>query len=456
MSQSAGHASSRRDFLKTSGKIVAGSALAGVAIPRVHAADSQTINLALVGCGGRGTGAVGNALGTKGGPVKLVAMADVFENKLKNSFTTLKRAYAGKVDIPDDRKFLGFDAYKHAIDCLQPGDVAIFATPPAFRWVHFTYAVQKGVNVFMEKPVTVDGPTSRRMFKLAEEADKKRMKVGVGLMVRHCRARRELFDRIQNGAIGDILLMRAYRMHGTAGSAFSKPRPRDITDLMFQVRRFHSFIWASGGLFSDFYIHQIDECCWMKNAWPIQAHGLGGRHFRGENIDQNFDTYSVEYTFPDNTKFFMNGRSISGCHDEFSSTAHGTKGVAIISKSGHTPGHCAIFRGTEMNSENMEWRARQPEANPYSLEWEDLLDAIRNDQPYNEVRRGVTASLVTSMGRMAAHTGQIVTYEDILDSDHELAPNIDRLTYKSDAPIKPDAHGKYPIPQPGVNTKTEY
>src|SRR5688500_5515278 len=162
MSQDVDAVSSRREFLKRSSRLAACSALAGVAIPHVHAADSQTVNVALVGCGGRGTGATGNALGTKGGPIKLVAMADVFENKLNRSFQTLRRAFSRKMDVPDDRKFLGFDAYKQAIDCLQPGDVAIFATPPAFRWVHFTYAVQKGINVFMEKPVTVDGPTSRR------------------------------------------------------------------------------------------------------------------------------------------------------------------------------------------------------------------------------------------------------------------------------------------------------
>ncbi|HZO84071.1 MAG TPA: Gfo/Idh/MocA family oxidoreductase [Verrucomicrobiae bacterium] len=456
MSQSADLRTSRRDFLKTSGKFAAASALAGVAIPNVHAADSQTVKVALVGCGGRGTGAVGNALSTKGGPIKLVAMADVFENKLKSSFTTLKRTFAAKMDVPEDQKFLGFDAYKNAIDCLQPGDVAIFATPPAFRWVHFTYAIQKGVNVFMEKPVTVDGPTSRRMFKLADEADKKNMKVGVGLMVRHCRARQELLRRIKDGAIGEIILLRAYRMHGPVASAFSKARPGNMTDLMYQIQRFHSFLWASGGLFSDFYIHQVDECCWMKEAWPVQAHALGGRHYRGDNIDQNFDLYSVEYTFHDGTKFFMEGRTITGCHDEFSSYAQGTKGLAIISKSRHTPGQCAIFKGHNIASESVEWRARQPEANPYDLEWEDLLDAIRNDKPYNEVKRGVTASLVTSMGRMAAHTGQIVTYEDILNSDHEFAPNLDKLTAKSDPPVKPDREGKYPVPMPGINTKREY
>jgi predicted dehydrogenase len=212
----------------------------------------------------------------------------------------LNKRFKDQVEVPPDRKFIGFDGYKHAIDSLNKGDVAIFTTPLAFRWVHFKYAIEKGVNVFMEKPLTADGPTTRRMIELAKKASEKNIKVGVGLMVRHCRARQELFDRIQNGEIGDILNMRAYRMHGPVGSAFSGPNPGNVSELMYQIQRFHSFLWASGGLYNDFYIHQVDECCWMKNAWPIKAHALGGRHYRAEDaIDQNFDSYAVEYTFED-------------------------------------------------------------------------------------------------------------------------------------------------------------
>ena len=154
-----------------------------------------------------GTGAAANALSVSNGPTKLVAMADVYQNRLDGSFNTLDRRHKDQMEVPNDRKFIGFDGYKKAIDCLNPGDVAIFTTPPAFRWVHLTYAIERGVNVFMEKPVTVDGPTTRRMYELADKADAKGIKVGVGLMVRHCRARQELFDRIQNGEIGDIMLM---------------------------------------------------------------------------------------------------------------------------------------------------------------------------------------------------------------------------------------------------------
>jgi predicted dehydrogenase len=446
----------RRDFLKTSGQVAAASALAGVVIPHVHAADDETIRVALIGCGGRGTGAAADALRAKRGPLKLVAMADVFPERMAGSFRGLKGEFKDKVDVPEERKFLGLDSYKHAMDCLRPGDIAIFATPPGFRWVHFTYAIEKGLNVFMEKPVTVDGPTSKRMIALSAEADKKNLKVGVGLMVRHCRGRRQLFDRIQNGEIGDLIAMRAYRMHAPVGYAFSDPKPEGISDLRYQIQRFHSFLWASGGLFSDFYIHQIDECCWMKNAWPVQAHATGGRHYRGDKVDQNFDNYSVEYTFEDGSKFFLYGRTMFGCNDNFSSFAHGSKGMAIVSDSSHSPGKVRTYRSQTPRNADLIWRFPQPEPNPYQLEWDDLVEAIRDDLPYNETVRGVEASLVTSMGRMAAHTGQIVTYDEIFNSDHEFAPGLDTLTEDSPAPLIADANGKYPIPMPGIVKNREY
>src|SRR6476660_868289 len=181
--------SSRRNFIKTSGTSAVVSALANVALPPVHAAGTDLIQTALVGCGGRGGGAAANALAVKRGPVKLVAMADVFPERLTSDLNKLQQRFPSQVDVPPDRQFLGFDAYKKAMDCLKPGDIAIFATPPAFRWVHFTYTIHKGLNVFMEKPVTVDGPTSRKMLALAAESQKKNLKVGVGLMCRHCKGR---------------------------------------------------------------------------------------------------------------------------------------------------------------------------------------------------------------------------------------------------------------------------
>ncbi|MFP6751743.1 MAG: Gfo/Idh/MocA family oxidoreductase, partial [Pirellulaceae bacterium] len=280
MSEKTKTTSTRRDFLVKSGTIAAATTLVGTSAPRVHAAEDNTIQIALVGCGGRGTGAAVNALSVQNGPIKLVAMADVFEDRLAISYRSLSTQLTNKVDVPDERKFIGFEAYKQAIDCLKPGDVVIFTTPCAFRWLHFTYAIEKGVNVFMEKPVTADGPTSRKMFELAKKAEEKNLKVGVGLMVRHCKARQALAQKIHDGELGDVLTLRAYRMAGPTGSASTGPAPKGMSDLEWQIRRFHAFLWASGGAVSDFLIHNIDEGCWAKGEWPVQAIGSGGRHYR--------------------------------------------------------------------------------------------------------------------------------------------------------------------------------
>jgi predicted dehydrogenase len=321
----------------------------------------------------------------------------------------------------------------------------------------FTYAIAKGLNVFMEKPVTVDGPTTRRMFDLADQATAKNLKVGVGLMIRHDRGRQELKKRIDDGQIGDLVLLQACRMGAGAGNATAGPRPATMSETMYQIQKFHSFLWASGGVFSDYNIHQIDECSWMKGAWPVKAHAVGGRHYRGNSVDQNFDTYSVEFTYPDGTKLLFEHRQMPGCYQEFASYAHGTKGSAIITTSSHVPGRVRTFSGHNMTKDNQTWAYPQPEPeNPYDSEWVDLLDAIRNDKPYNEVRRGAEASLVTSMGRMAAHTGQIITYDKILNSDHEFAPDVDKLTPDGPAPLVANKDGKYPIPEPGFTRTREY
>jgi len=456
MSEATNGGLSRRELIKKTGEVAVASALAGVAVPYVHAGESNTVQVVLVGCGGRGTGAAGNSLSTKSGPIKLIAMADVFPERLSNSYHQLQSNFPKQVDVSESHKFIGFDAYKKAMDCLRPGDVAIFATPPAFRWVHFTYAIQKGINVFMEKPVSVDGPSTRKILKLAEESKKKNLKVGVGLMCRHCAARHELFDRLKAGQIGDLVLLRAYRMAGRTAMEASPRKPEGISELLYQIKRFHSFLWASGGCYSDFLIHNIDECCWMKDAWPVQAKGAGGRHYRGKNIDQNFDVYSIEYTFPDGAKLLLEGRTIPGCYQEFASYAHGTKGSAIISSSGHSPAHCRLFKGQNFSSKDLLWRFPSEEPDPYQLEWDHLVEAIRKDRPYNEAKRGAEASLVTAMGRMSAHTGQLITFDQMLNHEHELAPGLDELTMASAAPLLSDSEGKYPVPRPGITKKREF
>ena len=324
---------SRRDALKTGGKVAAASVLANAVIPHVHAADDQTLRISLIGCGGRGTGAIQNALSVSGalGPIKLHAMADVFDGRLNSSHAVLskRKDLADKIDVPKERRFIGFDGYKKAMDSLKPGDVVILTTPCAFRWPMYEYAIEKNLNVFMEKPLAPDGFSARKLLELNKKAKAKNLKVGVGLMCRHNVSRTELQKRIQDGAIGDITMMRSYRQQGPIGSCFSPKNESDKSPLMFQISRFHSFLWLSGGSFSDFFIHGIDECCMMKGSFPVKAHAQGGRHYRDEDaIDQNFDSYSVEYTFADGAKLFYDGRNMKNCKQEFAAYAHGTKGSA--------------------------------------------------------------------------------------------------------------------------------
>ena len=248
-------------------------------------------------------------------------------------------------------------------------------------------------------------------------------------------------------------------MIGPLGSFRSPPKPDGISELLYQVQRFHSFMWASGGAFSEFNIHVVDHCGWMKNAWPVQAQALGGRNYRGGDIDQNFDTYSVEYTFADDTKFLMDARYIKGCKEIYNSFAHGTKGTAIVSSHGDCGLPSATFQGLGAPSPaNRIWESKvaADEQNPYQNEWNELIDAVRNDKPYNEAKRGVEASLVCAMGRMAAHTGQIVTFDQILNAKQEFAPDVDKLTMDSPPPLRAGADGLYPVPKPGILVDREY
>ncbi|MDF1859220.1 MAG: gfo/Idh/MocA family oxidoreductase [Verrucomicrobiales bacterium] len=467
----------RRSAIKTA---AGASVLAGVALPHVHAQVNDEVKISLIGCGGRGTGAVKNALSVSGtlGPLKLHAMADVFEDKMAKSHETLLKDpnVGDKIDVPEERRFIGFDGYRKAMDSMNPGDIAILTTPCAFRWPMFEYAVEKGLNVFMEKPVTADGFASRKILETNEKAKAKGLKVGVGLMCRHCKSRNELKKRIDDGAIGDITFMRAYRMQGPIGSCFTPVNDTDMSELMYQIRRFHSFIWLSGGAFSDFNIHGIDEMCMIKSAFPIEAKAVGGRHYKMiemngkmvEAVDQNFDNYGVEYTFADGAKAMFEGRNMKGCNQEFAAYAHGTKGSAVISSQGHVPARSRIYKDQKIDlnwrgkPENLVWsfptgdRGASLEGNPYDIEWEVLIDAIRENKEHNEVERGIAASVTTSMGRMAAHTGQVITYDQMLNSEHAMSPNVKELTLESDSPLMPDDEGRYPIPEPGIKKDREY
>jgi predicted dehydrogenase len=436
---------SRREFLGSGGKAAA-SALAGVALPPVFAGEDDTIRLALIGCGGRGGGAAVNAFEASGGPVKLWAMADLFQRRLDACHKHLSGTAPDKVDVPPERRFTGFDAYKKAIDGLRPGDVAMLTGYAGFRPVQLEYAVEKGVNVFMEKSFACDPPGVRRILKAGEAADKKNLKVAAGLMCRHSRARQELIRKLRDGALGQVQLIRAYRMEpvGPLGK-----RPPDEKDLFWQIRNFTKFLWVSGGLFAEMDIHQIDEICWIKDAWPVSAHGVGGRAATSADCSQNLDSFSVEWTFADGTKATDVVRYLPRCHNEFATYLHGTKGAAQFSGGGHA-GTVQTYKDQRIAPDNIDWRAEKEPFTPWQAEWNELLQSIRMDRPHNEARRAAFSNLADIMGRAAVHSGKVVTWDEAVASSFQFCPNIDGLTEDSAPPIEADAQGRYPVPVPGA------
>jgi len=447
--------SSRRQFLAHSAGVVAGSVLASISLPRIYAAEDNTIRLALVGCGGRGSGAVGDALSSSTGPTKLVAMADVFEDRLTGSYKALSERFGQQMDVPPERRFVGFDAYRKAIDCLRPGDVMIQATHSAFRATHLEYAIEKGVNVFMEKSFAPDPGGTKRILRLGEAAAKKNLKIACGLMCRHSSARQALIQKIRDGALGDIQLIRAYRMDP---GARMEPFKGGQSEILWQLRCPYFFMWASSGWFIEMMIHQVDECCWIKDAWPVAAHGMGGREPNSVDYSQNLHIYSIEYTFADGTKALVNSRAMSQCYNDFATFVHGTKCAAQFSGNIHAP-TVQIYKDQRTDKDSpatggqVVWQPEKEKESPYQVEWDVLLDAIRRDKPHNEVKRAALANLTSIMGRAAVHCGKIITWDQMSSSDFKFCPNVDGFTNDSPAPVQADAQGRYPVPVPATWTE---
>ncbi|MBN2475996.1 MAG: Gfo/Idh/MocA family oxidoreductase [Pirellulales bacterium] len=437
--------SSRRDFLKRSGQVLAGTALAGAVVPRCHAAEDNTIKVALIGCGGRGTGAAANALSTSG-PTKLWAMADAFDDRLDASLKNLSPQFEKQIDVPEDRRFVGLDAYRKAIDALDPGDVVLLATPPAFRPIHLEYAVERGRHVFMEKSFAVDAPGVRRVLRAGEAAGQKNLKIASGLMWRHDKPREEVIRRLHDGEIGEIHTLRTYRMHGPVGSF---PKPADMSELAYQIRNYCNFTWTNASFFVDWLIHNIDVCCWAKDAWPVAAQGHGGRQVR-TSPDQMFDHYCVEYTFADGAHLYAQARHMDKCWGIFSDFAHGACGSAVIMENLGAP-KPRIYKNQNQIAANEVWRYDGPQPNAYQVEHDLLFDAIRQDTPYNEAQRAAYAAMASILGRMAAFSGQMVTWDEAMASDLELAPGLEDYTWDSEAPVVPDEGGQYPVAMPGVS-----
>lgn len=433
---------SRREFLKRSGGALAGAAIGTQLAARAYAGEDNTINVALVGCGGRGTGAAFNALSTQG-PVKLVAMADVFEDRLESSFNGLSKQFPKQVEVPPDRKFIGLDAYKKAIDFLGQGDLVLLTTPPAFRPIHVEYAVQQGRNIFMEKSFAVDSPGIRRVLAAGKAAEKKNLKIAGGLMSRHYRPLEDAVAKIHDGDIGKVITLWAYREHGPVGSF---PRKPGMSELAYQIRNYSCFTWVNGSFLLDWLIHNLDVCCWVKDAWPVSAQGQGGRALR-DLPDQMFDHFAVEYTFADGTRLFAQGRHMANCWGFFGDVVHGASGSAVLGEGITEP---RIYNSHEQKSANVIWKYDGPPSNHYQTEHDLLFDAIRNDKPYNETERCCYAAMTGILGRMAAENGNEITWEEAMASEMELAPGLANITsLDAPAPVQPDAAGKYPVAMPG-------
>ena len=438
--------------------MAAGGAAANLAISRAaHAAGSDAIKIALIGCGGRGTGAAAQALSTKG-PVKLWAMADAFEDKLETSLATLSKGgqlrtlqelatlskgervpdkhiegFADRIDVPKERRFVGFDAYKHAID--SGPDVVLLTTPPGFRPLHFEYAVRQSKHVFLEKPVAVDPPGVRLVLAANEEAKKKGLKVGAGLQRRHEPGRQATVQRIREGAIGEVLFMRCY---WTMGDLWMMPRRAGQTEMEYQMRNWYYFTWLSGDHIVEQHVHNIDACNWVNGAYPVSAQGQGGRQVRtGKEYGQIFDHHFVEFTYDDGCKLFSQSRQIPGCWNSTKDYIHGTKGSVDLSR--------GILQGP---ANGRQRQSRVDKISPYQAEHDALFAAIRNNTPHNEAEYAALSTMTAILGRMATYSGKLVEWKDAIESQLSLAPS--RHAWDADPPVLPDAAGFYPVATPGL------
>lgn len=445
----------RRGFLKSSSAALGGIALANLAAERfaLGASPGDTVKIALIGCGGRGSGAADQALSTNGS-TKLVAMADAFRERLDGSLGMLAGKHKDKVDVPEDKKFIGFDAYKQAIALA---DVVILATPPGFRPIHFEEAVRQGKHVFMEKPVAVDAPGVRRVIAAAEEAVKKNLKVGVGLQRHHQPIYLETIKRLHDGAIGDIVGMRAYWNDSgvwvRSRAELAKKLGRPPTEMEYQMYNWYYFVWLSGDHICEQHIHNLDVIQWVKQGrpydptgktpivHPVRVWGMGGRQVRtGKDHGEIYDHHTVEYEYPDGSRMLSQCRHIPGCWSSVSEHVLGTKAS------------CNVGNGTIFvpGKKDPEWRAPREVReghDAYQIEHHDLFDAIRNDKPYNEAFYGAYSSMMSVIGRMATYSGKQIEWEEAMKSEIDVMPK----TYAWDAPTptNPDADGYYPIAIPG-------
>ncbi|NMC19571.1 MAG: Gfo/Idh/MocA family oxidoreductase [Thermogutta sp.] len=441
----------RRQFLAGTSALALSAAAVARGIPAVHAAEDNTIRLALIGCGSRGAGAVADAMSTREmGPIKLYAMADIEKDRMDASHDALREKFGDAIDVPADRRFVGFDAYKKAVDILRPGDVAMCTTRAYIRPIHVEYAVSKGINVFMEKPFAPDPAGLRRLLKAGEEAEKKGVKIAAGLQCRHSPARAALIEKIKSGALGDLICIRANRLEGRAWLGPVGDRANNLLDQL-KFGRIHLF-WVGSGHFVDYLIHQIDECCWLMDSWPVSCHGMGGREVGSDDHGQNSDVYSLEYTFADGRKAFCGFRRALNGHSEFATFVHCAKKAGQFSGNVHAA-TVHMFKDQRIANDNIEWSPEPDRFSPWVYEWRDFITSIRTDRPHNECKRAVYSDLTTLMGRAAAHYNRIVTWDEVFNSQFQFCNYLDELNYDSPAPVTADEKGYFPAPAAGQWTE---
>ncbi|MEJ2883316.1 Gfo/Idh/MocA family oxidoreductase [Pedobacter sp. GR22-6] len=426
----------RRDFLKTSALVAGGVMLNGVAFAGGgHSSVDDTIKIALIGCGGRGAGAATQALSTKQN-IKLVALADAFQDRLDETYNSLAEKFKDKVDVPKERRFVGFDAYEKAIALA---DVVLLATPPGFRPMHFEEAVNKGKHVFMEKPVAVDSPGIRRVLAAAELAKKKKLNVVVGLQRRYQTNYRETIKRIEDGAIGDIT---GGQVYWNSGGVWVNRRKPEQTEMEYQMRNWYYFNWLCGDHIVEQHVHNIDIANWVKNAYPVSIQGTGSRAWRtGKDYGEIYDNHAVELTYADGAVIYSQCRHFEGISNRVDETFQGTKGRVYLS-AGNT-GKLWDHKGTQIYN-----YSSKTNPNPYQTEHDELFAAIaKGEYKFWDAERGAKSCLTSIIGRYATYSGQTIKWEDALNANNSLFP--ERLAWDANPKLMPDANGLYPIPTPG-------
>jgi predicted dehydrogenase len=419
-------ATSRRDFLKTSAATVAGGALAvPLAEGGVYAAGGDLLRVGLIGCGRRGTGAAAQAL--KADPnVQLVALGDAFADRLHASLATLQKdkEVASKVAVKPDHCFTGFEAYRQVI---AASDVVLLCTPPHFRPLHLQAAVEAGKHVFAEKPVAVDAPGVRSVLATCRLAAKKNLSVVSGLCLRYDNGFKETVRRLHDGAVGEVHTLQANDYRGTI---WVEPRRPDWTDMYWQMRNWYYFTWLCGDFNVEQHVHFLDVCAWvMKDTYPVRAMGLGGRQVRTEpQYGHIYDHFSVTYEYANGARLFSNCRQQAGCKNDISAHVQGSKGRADLSERD---------QGLAIQTAGSSWHYDGPANEMYQTEHDELFASIRSGKPINNGEYMARSTLLAIMGRMAAYTGQLITWEMALHSLEDLTPA--RYDWDITLPVAPVA-----------------